>query len=67
MRCKCCNHQMKSSEIIWYAELETHEELCNNCKSFFYDEYAFQGGNLEKLGSLDFALKSGTEEDTEEG
>ena len=36
-RCKCCDKVLKSTEIIWNAELKEHEEFCGKCRSEYYD------------------------------
>jgi hypothetical protein len=37
MRCKCCDKTLEEYEIIWYEDIQQHEDLCTECKTVVYE------------------------------
>lgn len=50
MRCKCCDRQLKSAEIIWYPEQQRHEDLCSKCRGKIFQDFLDNEWDVEKLG-----------------
>ena len=37
MRCKSCDSVMEETDIVWYNDIEEHEELCSKCLKIIHD------------------------------
>ena len=48
MRCRCCNAELRSSEIIWYPKQHRHEDLCLRCRNEIYREFLAMGWKPSK-------------------
>lgn len=49
MRCACCDRKLTTTEIIWYKDKHTHEDLCGKCRAIVFKQWLDDDGEPEKI------------------